>query len=270
MSKTKGNVVDPLERHRRIGRRRPALRGHPRRDARQRPALRRGAARARPQLRQQAVERDALRVGRPAGDRSRTGAERRPPAAAAPRAGRALAPVARRGHDRGGRRGDGRLRVRRGDAPAVRGDLERVLRLGPRAGQGPAGRRVASAPDEREATWWTLVEVLDTYLRLLHPVMPFVTEALWAALPHRRDDPDLLIVARWPGGGGARPGRRDRGRRARRARDRDPQRASPGEAARGRLARDARLRAARRSGRPSRRSARRSSGWRGRDRSAAS
>ena len=54
-------------------------------------------------------------------------------------------------------------------------------------------------PDEtREATWWTLVEALDTYLRLLHPVMPFVTEALWAALPHRATDPDLLIVARWP------------------------------------------------------------------------
>jgi valyl-tRNA synthetase len=52
-----------------------------------------------------------------------------------------------------------------------------------------------------EATWWTLVEVLDTYLRLLHPVMPFVTEALWAALPHRAGDPDLLIVARWPGAG---------------------------------------------------------------------
>ncbi|MCI0345483.1 MAG: valine--tRNA ligase, partial [Chloroflexi bacterium] len=31
---------------------------------------------------------------------------------------------------------------------------------------------------EREATWWTLVEALDTYLRLLHPVMPFVTEQL--------------------------------------------------------------------------------------------
>jgi valyl-tRNA synthetase len=51
----------------------------------------------------------------------------------------------------------------------------------------------------REATWWTLVEVLDTYLRLLHPVMPFVTEALWAALPHRASDPALLIVTRWPG-----------------------------------------------------------------------
>jgi len=53
----------------------------------------------------------------------------------------------------------------------------------------------------REAVWWTLVDVLDTYLRLLHPVMPFVTEALWAAIPHRASDPDLLIVARWPGVG---------------------------------------------------------------------
>jgi valyl-tRNA synthetase len=51
---------------------------------------------------------------------------------------------------------------------------------------------------EREATWWTLVDALDTYIRLLHPVMPFVTEAIWAALPHRADDPELLIVARWP------------------------------------------------------------------------
>jgi len=56
-------------------------------------------------------------------------------------------------------------------------------------------------PATREATWWTLVDVLDTYLRLLHPVMPFVTEALWAVIPHRTSDPELLIVARWPGAG---------------------------------------------------------------------
>jgi len=51
---------------------------------------------------------------------------------------------------------------------------------------------------EREATWWTLVESLDSFLRLLHPVMPFVTEVLWAALPHRSDESPLLITARWP------------------------------------------------------------------------
>jgi valyl-tRNA synthetase len=60
----------------------------------------------------------------------------------------------------------------------------------------------ASLPAEvREATWWTLVEALDAYLRLLHPIMPFVTEALWGSIPHRRSDPELLIVARWPGVG---------------------------------------------------------------------
>jgi valyl-tRNA synthetase len=51
---------------------------------------------------------------------------------------------------------------------------------------------------EREATWWTLVDVLDTYLRLLHPFMPFVTEAIWERLPRATGDPDLLIVADWP------------------------------------------------------------------------
>jgi valyl-tRNA synthetase len=50
----------------------------------------------------------------------------------------------------------------------------------------------------REATWWTLVEALDTYLRLLHPVMPFVTEAIWGGLPHAPSDPELLVVADWP------------------------------------------------------------------------
>ena len=51
---------------------------------------------------------------------------------------------------------------------------------------------------ERAATWWTLVEALDTYLRLLHPVMPFVTEAIWDAIPHRQGEPAHLIVAAWP------------------------------------------------------------------------
>ncbi|MBA2719983.1 MAG: valine--tRNA ligase [Chloroflexi bacterium] len=55
-----------------------------------------------------------------------------------------------------------------------------------------------ASPERRAATWWTLVDALDRYLRLLHPVMPFVSEAIWAALPRRASDPELLIVAPWP------------------------------------------------------------------------
>jgi valyl-tRNA synthetase len=42
--------------------------------------------------------------------------------------------------------------------------------------------------------------VLDTSLRLLHPYMPFVTEAIWQNLrPHLRDaKAEALIVAPWP------------------------------------------------------------------------
>jgi len=58
---------------------------------------------------------------------------------------------------------------------------------------------------DREATWWTLVEALDTYLRLLHPVMPFVTEAIWSGLPRAADDPALLMVAAWPRPGAVDP-----------------------------------------------------------------
>ena len=97
--------------------------------------------------------------------------------------------------------------------------------------------------DAREATWWALVEVLDTYLRLLHPVMPFVTEALWAHLPHRATDPDLLIVARWPGVGERDLEAETEVGAVDRPRDRDPQRARHGQAPGGRLARDPRRRA---------------------------
>lgn len=47
-----------------------------------------------------------------------------------------------------------------------------------------------------------LGHVLDRLLRVLHPVTPFVTEALWTALTGR----ESVVIAEWPQ---AEPGRRD-------------------------------------------------------------
>jgi len=43
---------------------------------------------------------------------------------------------------------------------------------------------------------WLLSHVLLTSLKLLHPFMPFVSEAIWQKLPKK--DSDLLMVAKWP------------------------------------------------------------------------
>ena len=40
-----------------------------------------------------------------------------------------------------------------------------------------------------------LVYVLDQFLRLLHPFMPFITEEIWQAIPHKGE---FLIKAEWP------------------------------------------------------------------------
>ena len=61
------------------------------------------------------------------------------------------------------------------------------VRLGPDADLGA-----------RVATWQVLAWVLDRYLRMLHPVMPHITEEIWGRLPHRPEDGDLLITAAWP------------------------------------------------------------------------
>jgi valyl-tRNA synthetase len=52
----------------------------------------------------------------------------------------------------------------------------------------------------RAAAQATLVEVMDGILRLLHPFMPFITEALWLRLPAREGEarPESLVRATWP------------------------------------------------------------------------
>ncbi|MEK9506768.1 valine--tRNA ligase [Gaopeijia maritima] len=54
--------------------------------------------------------------------------------------------------------------------------------------------------DSREAARSTLVTVLDGVMRLLHPLIPFVTTALWDRLPWPEGEarPEELMVAAWP------------------------------------------------------------------------
>jgi valyl-tRNA synthetase len=60
----------------------------------------------------------------------------------------------------------------------------------------------------RQAARTTLVTVLDGTLRLLHPIVPFITSELWSRLPwpEGADRPEDLIVAPWPA---ADPANRD-------------------------------------------------------------
>jgi valyl-tRNA synthetase len=70
-------------------------------------------------------------------------------------------------------------------------------------------RRPDGTDADRAATWLAAAEGLATLLRLLHPLMPFVTEEVWQALGEMdtratRGEP-LLIRADWPVAAGSDP-----------------------------------------------------------------
>lgn len=53
---------------------------------------------------------------------------------------------------------------------------------------------IEKVKDRRDAAQPTLIKVLDSSLRLLHPFMPFVTEQIWQEMGNK----DLLIASEWP------------------------------------------------------------------------
>ena len=59
-------------------------------------------------------------------------------------------------------------------------------------------RLKGGSPSQADEARQVLVYVLDGCLRLLHPYMPFVTEAIWQYLPHQDE---ALIIAKWPQAG---------------------------------------------------------------------
>jgi valyl-tRNA synthetase len=50
----------------------------------------------------------------------------------------------------------------------------------------------------KETTRQVLVHVLETSLRLMHPITPYVTEEIWQEVPRAEDAPDSIMVAPWP------------------------------------------------------------------------
>ena len=57
------------------------------------------------------------------------------------------------------------------------------------------GLQEESSPAGQAAVRRVLVTVLETALRLLHPLMPFLTEEVWQRLPH---DGSSIMLAPWP------------------------------------------------------------------------
>ncbi|MGH7751834.1 MAG: class I tRNA ligase family protein, partial [Gemmatimonadales bacterium] len=53
----------------------------------------------------------------------------------------------------------------------------------------------AGEAEPRRAAQWTLWRVLEGTLRLLHPIMPHITEEVWHLLPH---DGESIMIAPWP------------------------------------------------------------------------
>ena len=66
-------------------------------------------------------------------------------------------------------------------------------------------RREDATDAERATSWRAASDGLATLLRLLHPLMPFVTEEIWAALadaePESVQAEPLLVLAAWPPSG---------------------------------------------------------------------
>jgi len=68
--------------------------------------------------------------------------------------------------------------------------------------------RLVTPGDDRNTARAVLVHAFDQALRLLHPIVPFVTEALWQRLPGHVED-SFLTVAPWPVAGDVPGGRSD-------------------------------------------------------------
>lgn len=57
---------------------------------------------------------------------------------------------------------------------------------------------VYSDKGDNTGTIWTLWKCLKTYIELLHPFAPFITEKIWQEIPKDKDEAETLMYAQWP------------------------------------------------------------------------
>ena len=216
-----GQRARPDRDHRRVRRRRAALRArHPERARATTCKLEHPEGRGRPQLRQQALERDPLRAcARSATPRSSMG-ERRPGAPQPATLALADRWILSRldADDRRRHPPDARCTstARPGGRSASSSGRSSATGTSRRPRSGCAERRA-----ERQAVAQTLAYALERAVRLLHPFMPFVTEALWQELPHVGES---VMIASWPEAGARDEAAETRLRRPDRDRARHSQR----------------------------------------------
>jgi valyl-tRNA synthetase len=55
-----------------------------------------------------------------------------------------------------------------------------------------------SETESTTAVQWTLWKSLKTYVELLHPFIPFITEKIWQTIPKAHDEPKTIMYAQWP------------------------------------------------------------------------
>lgn len=63
------------------------------------------------------------------------------------------------------------------------------------------GNPINTSPEEiasRTAAQWVLWYAIGTYLKLLHPYIPFITEYLWDSYPKDDSESDTIMYANWP------------------------------------------------------------------------
>ncbi len=188
MSKTKGNVVDPLVVMDSYGtdafRFTLAALAAQGRDIRIAEERVEGYA----QLRQQALERRPAGAGEPRGlpipAAARRARLRWPTAGSKAACKPPFTPSATRARTLPVQRGRRRLSTSSCGTNSVTG-----------TSRSPSSPSISGRRPRAQRTQHTLVTVLEPTLRLLHPLMPFITEEIWQQLPHRGES---IMVAPYP------------------------------------------------------------------------